>query len=192
MSDLRRAVGWGLAAASLLESGRRARTRAVSPAEERVFRVFNDAPDQIHAPVWVVMQSGSLAAVFVVSAVMLRRDKTQVATASAVAGTAAWAGIKLTKPLVGRGRPAHHLDGVAVRGKAQTGLGFPSGHAAVSTVLALMATVPGPGRTVALAVAGATGCARMYVGAHLPLDVAGGFLAGGLFGAAARAVASRC
>jgi membrane-associated phospholipid phosphatase len=181
-------VGAALAAAALVDTVRRVKTGEVRPAEEQVFRIFNDAPDEIEIPVWTVMQSGSLAGVFVVSGELLRRGRTQTAAVSMITGTAVWAGIKIVKPLVGRGRPAHHLEGVTVRGKPQTGLGFPSGHAAVSLTLALMATKPGPARTLALGVAGATGCARMYVGAHLPLDVAGGFLAGGLVSTAAGAV----
>jgi membrane-associated phospholipid phosphatase len=37
-------------------------------------------------------------------------------------------------------------------------------------------------RALALASAAAVGCARMYSGAHLPLDVVGGLAAGGLAG----------
>ena len=97
-------------------------------------------------------------------------------------GTAIWLGVKLVKPLIGRGRPADHLDGVAVRGQPQSGLGYPSGHAAVSTALALTATSPGPMRLLGLSIAAVAGSSRMYVGAHLPLDVAGGYAAGALVG----------
>jgi undecaprenyl-diphosphatase len=98
-----------------------------------------------------------------------------------------WAGVKAIKPLVGRGRPACHLDGVSIRGQQQSGLGYPSGHAAVATTLAIVAASrlsPGA-RLVAAALAATTGGARIYVGAHLPLDVVGGAAVGVLAGRAA-------
>jgi membrane-associated phospholipid phosphatase len=165
----------------------------VSAPEERVFRLFNDRSDKTDLAVWALMQSGSLAAVFAVSGELLRRGRRRAASATCVTGVAVWGGVKLVKPLVGRGRPAHHLEGVSVRGQAQTGLGYPSGHAAVALALALIATRESSPvvRATALAAAGFTGGARMYVGAHLPLDVAGGFAIGALCGRAANA-ASNC
>ena len=114
-----------LALAALFESARRARIHDVGAAEERVFRIFNDAPDRIHPPIWAVMQSGSLAAVFVVAGELLRRRRLGDAAAAAITGTAVWAGVKAVKPQIGRGRPERHLDRVSVRGEAQTGLGYP-------------------------------------------------------------------
>jgi len=161
----------------------------VSAAEERVFHLFNDRPDAIHAPVWAVMQSGSFAAVFVVAGDLLRRGQRRRAVAAAIAGTIAWGGVKKLKPMIGRGRPEHHLDEVKVRGEAQTGLGYPSGHTAVAFTLAIIATGESSraGRAAAMTAAGVTGAARMYVGAHLPLDVVGGLAIGVLGGRAANA-----
>jgi membrane-associated phospholipid phosphatase len=169
-----------LASMILIGSARKACTHEVGAAEERVFRLFNDAPDEIELPVWAVMQSGSLAGVFVVAGELLRQRRNHAAAASLITGVAVWGGVKLAKPLVGRGRPEHHLDGVSVRGQAQTGLGYPSGHAAVALTLALTATsdTSKTVRAVATAVAGCTGGARMYAGAHLPLDVVGGYAIG--------------
>lgn len=180
------------AGAALFESARRARTHEVEETEERVFRAFNNLPDQIHAPVWAVMQSGSLAGVFVIAAETLRRGRPRAATTALIAGTAVWGGVKAAKPAIGRGRPAHHLDHVSVRGKDQTGLGYPSGHAAVALTLAVTATrdTGTATRVAAVSVAAFTGVARMYVGAHLPWDVAGGFAIGVLCGHAANRTAS--
>jgi len=98
----------------------------------------------------------------------------------AIAGSAAWVGVKLIKPVVGRGRPDQHLDDVVIRGHPQSGLGYPSGHAAVAVALAMSAIPPGPARLLALAGAAAVGTTRIHVGAHLPLDVVGGFAAGAI------------
>lgn len=178
----RTSIERAVALAALGWSAVRARDHRVSNSEERVFRVANDASDRIEWPVWAVMQSGSLAAVFVATGAAARHPGVSRTSAPIIAsaGTAMWGGIKLVKPLIGRGRPEHHLASVNVRGAAQTGLGYPSGHAAVSTTLALLLTRSGPGRRMGIAIAGATGVARMYAGAHLPLDVVGGFCMGRL------------
>jgi membrane-associated phospholipid phosphatase len=166
----------------LVWSARRARGLDVSEREARIFRLFNDAPDRLEAPLWAVMQAGSLGGVFVVAGAKRAAGRPRDAMIVLVIGTAVWLGVKLVKPLIGRGRPAHHLDGVKVRGQDQTGLGYPSGHAAVSTTLALTATSAGPARLAGLSVAAIAGSSRMYVGAHLPLDVAAGYAVGALAG----------
>lgn len=192
MGPRRGSVSSALAAVVLFKTTRDARRHTVAEPEERVFRAVNKAPGSLHKPVWLVMQSGSLSAVFVVAGALLRARRPRAAITAAVAGTGVWAGVKLVKPLIGRGRPEHHLEEVTVRGKPQSGLGYPSGHAAVATTLALIATRDQKRalRCGLLAIAGLTGGARMYVGAHLPLDVAGGFAAGVLCGNAANAVVS--
>jgi membrane-associated phospholipid phosphatase len=183
-----------VAGAVLYGSARLARANAVGDSEERFFRRFNDAPDELHVPAWVIMQSGSLAGVFVAAAELGRRHRPRTAAAAAVAGTAVWAGVKLIKPLVGRGRPEHHLDSVSVRGQAQSGLGYPSGHAAVALTLALIAPRAAtlPSRAAVMAFGGVIGSTRMYVGAHLPLDVAGGLAIGLLAGQATKSVLAAC
>ncbi len=100
----------------------------------------------------------------------------------------------MVKPLIGRGRPEKHLEDVVVRGQAQTGLGYPSGHCAVAFALALIVgSESGPAaRVVLLTLAGTTAVARMYVGAHLPLDIVGGVAIGVLGGRATnRALVAR-
>lgn len=162
----------------------RARRGDVSDGEARVFRAANRASELLHPPVWLVMQSGSLGAVFVVSGVLHRRGRPRTAWVALAAGSAVWGGVKLVKPLVGRGRPSHYLDDTKVRGGAQSGLGYPSGHAAVSMALALVATDGCPSwfRRTAVGVAVTTGLARLYVGAHLPLDIVGGSAIGVIVG----------
>lgn len=185
-------VGSAVAGAALVWSGRRARTCQVSSGEERVFRAVNDAPESLHAPVWAVMQAGSLGAVYAAAGLVARRSTAPVTpTVVALAGTVVWGGVKLVKPHVGRGRPEHHLADVRVRGGRQSGLGFPSGHAAVATTLARIAFCAGGARAAALGVAAVTGLGRMYVGAHLPLDLIGGHAIGALASETVLALARR-
>jgi len=78
------------------------------------------------------------------------------------------------------------LAGVRTRGHEPTGLGYLSGHAAVSVALATAAWphLGTAGRRAALGLVAVVGLSRMYVGAHLPLDVAGGAALGLLVDAA--------
>ena len=180
------------AGAVLVASAVAARTRRVPPAEAAVFRTINDAPDALHPVIWPVMQAGSLGAVFAAAALVHRRTRDPQRTVLvAAAGTAVWGGVKLVKPLVARERPAALLPHVIERGAAQSGLGYPSGHAAVAVTLGVLATASPRSRAVALAAAALTGLSRIYVGAHLPLDVAGGFAIGWLAGASATRERSR-
>ncbi len=179
------------AATVVVWSAVRASRTTVSRTEEQVFRRVNDGPEWVAPLIWPVMQMGSLGAVFVAAGSECKRSGPERAVRIAVAGTAVWGGIKLIKPLVGRGRPADHLDGVSVRGRPPGGLGYPSGHAAVSMVLALLAHGPPVERALAAAAAGSTGIARLYVGAHLPLDVVGGAAVGWIVGSGSRAAIER-
>jgi glycosyltransferase 2 family protein len=101
------------------------------------------------------------------------------------AGGAAWLLARLVKQLVERGRPPGLLGAVHVRGPAASGLGYVSGHAAVAVALATVASpyLGRRARRVAWALAALVCLARLYVGAHLPLDVVGGAALGWAVGA---------
>jgi membrane-associated phospholipid phosphatase len=164
-------IGLGVLAVAAVPA-RRVRPSAV---EATMFEAVNTLPEALHTPIWPLMQCGSLAAVPVVAVTLRIAGHDAAAARVAVGGVAAWALAKGAKRVVGRGRPDGLVDAVRLRGDRQSGRGFPSGHAAVSTVLAAgtAAVVPGLGPVLAGIVA--TVCiSRVYVGAHLPLDVIGG------------------
>ncbi|MEY2583304.1 MAG: hypothetical protein QOE09_3153 [Ilumatobacteraceae bacterium] len=154
---------------------RRAARGTISEGEERFFRAINNMSPALRAPVWLVMQSGSLAAVPLTAAAVFSRDK-KTALAVLIDGTAVWALSKQVKRMIKRGRPGHHLADVVIHGAAQRGAGFPSGHAAVATTLTAIATrvLPKRAARVVWAVPVLVGASRQFVGAHLPLDVVGG------------------
>ncbi len=157
-----------------------ARRGQVGASEEWVFRSVNALPDAAHGPLWVVMQGGSLAAVGVTAGATALAGRRETAVRLGIAGGSVWAICKIVKHQIGRGRPAAHLQDVIVRGAAQSGLGFPSGHTAVAFTLAGVASPVLSRRASGLAwtAAGLVALARQYVGAHLPADVAGGVALG--------------
>ena len=168
-------AGAVLAASLLIGTGYLAR-RAMTPTEIRAFRRVNELPDEAFRAVWVPMQYGTFGAVPALAVLALARRRFPMAAAVAAAGTSAWMLAKAVKPIVGRGRPAGILTGVRQRGKEEGDLGFPSGHAAVSAALTMVISphLEGGWRLGCVALAGFVPVARMYVGAHLPLDVLGG------------------
>jgi membrane-associated phospholipid phosphatase len=160
----------------------------VDTLEAQAFRLVNDLPSVPFGIVWVPMQLGNLLVVpaAVLAALAFRRWR--LAAGLALAGAGVYALAKVVKHFVLRGRPSGLLDDVVVRGAAPHGLGFVSGHIAVVTALALVAWpwLPRWGRWAAGVAVAAVFLTRMYVGAHLPLDMVGGAALGVAVGALVR------
>jgi undecaprenyl-diphosphatase len=177
MSSPRRIGRVVLGGAMLAGSYTQVRRTDVSTYEEALFRLVNDADDRLRRPVRAVMQAGTFITVPAVAAVAFVAGRRGLALRVLAAGTAAWFGAKAIKPLGGRDRPAAVLgDAVHLREGIQGDLGWVSGHAAVSTTLALVLIddLPSYMRPILAAIVAATGFGRMYVGAHLPHDLVGG------------------
>ena len=154
--------------------------------EQRAFRLVNNLPDRLYVPAWPVMQLGALGAAPVTAAAALAAGNRPLAGRLLARGTAAWVLAKAVKRVVRRGRPIALMPGVRTRGQEATGLGYLSGHAAVSVALAAAAWphLGSGGRRATLGLTSLVGLSRIYVGAHLPLDVAGGAALGVLVDAA--------
>jgi undecaprenyl-diphosphatase len=178
LADPRIRLGAGTAV--ILVTAMAARHEHVGPSEARIFRAVNDLPGSLYPAAWLVMQLGTLgAAPTAAGAAWLAGDR-ELAGRLLVGGTGTWALAKLVKRLVHRPRPASLLPGTRCRGRPAAGLGYLSGHAGVASALSA-AALPrlGPaGRALALLAVPAVGLTRIYTGAHLPLDIAGGVALG--------------
>ena len=144
--------------------------------ERAANRVVNRLPGRLHYPLWVVMQAGTAGAPAVVGGVALAAGRPASAVRLTAYGMSAYLLAKAVKGVVGRGRPGDLVAGVIIRGRSATGGGYVSGHAAVSMALAVeaVALLPGWARGLPIVGASVVALARVYVGAHLPLDVLGG------------------
>jgi membrane-associated phospholipid phosphatase len=165
----------------------------VSPWEVEVFRLINDRTVLPFAAVWVVMQLGNMLVIpaSALVAAVLRRFR--LALGILVGGLATYYLAKVVKDIVVRGRPGSLMPDVELRGAGALGRGYISGHAAVVTFIAVLAW-PWLGRRMRIAVAivvGVVCLTRVYVGAHLPLDVIGGAALGLTIAGVARLLLGR-
>jgi membrane-associated phospholipid phosphatase len=153
------------------------RSGEVGSVEEAVFHAINGLPDFLQAPVWLFQLPGILVFPLLVAlvALLLRRYRLAAAIALSVP-------IKLllerrvVKVLVERQRPGTSVSDAILRDASPTGLSFPSGHAVLAFALAgLLAPYLGRnGKLVVYTLAALNGVARIYLGAHNPLDIMGG------------------
>jgi hypothetical protein len=178
LGDPRTRLGLGIG--GLLGTAVSVRRDRVGPREARVFLAVNGLTDALYPAAWVVMQAGAFGAVPAASASAWLTGDRVLAGRLLAGGTAAWALSKLVKQAVRRPRPAVLLPGTRGRGRDASGLGYLSGHAAVAIALgaAALPRMDPAGRGLALSVIPLVGLTRIYVGAHLPLDVAGGVALG--------------
>ena len=158
---------------------------SVPVLEEDAFWLLNDLPAALFPVIWLPMQAGSVGAVGACTGLALLARRRLLAVELAVAGVLAWGLAKLVKLFFERPRPGVLFPDAVLHGDVVTGLGYLSGHAAIASTLA---TVAGPWlprrlRRLAWAVALLVGVSRIYVGAHLPLDVLGGYALGWAIGA---------
>jgi len=161
--------------------------------EQGIFRAINDHTVAPFVAVWVAMQLGNVVIVPIAAAAAALTRRWRLAIGLLVGGLAAYLLAKQVKDVMGRGRPSALLDDVVIRGDVALGRGYVSGHAAIAPVLAVVAW-PYLGqrwRVVVVVAASLVILARVYVGAHLPLDVVGGVGLGLALGGMVRVLLGR-
>jgi undecaprenyl-diphosphatase len=153
---------------------------SISRPERDVFGVINHHTVLPFSLVWAVMQLGNIVVVPVAALAAAAFRRWRLAIGILAGGLVSYYLAKVVKKIVVRGRPSELLDDVHIRGAAALGRGYVSGHAAVVTLLVVLAWayLGRRGRIFALSVATFVCLARVYVGAHLPLDIVGGVALG--------------
>jgi undecaprenyl-diphosphatase len=151
--------------------------RGVYGWEATIFQAINGLPGSIRAFIWALNQYGTAITIPLAAVAALVFRKWRMAISLAVSGVAVYWLAKVIKEYVARGRPAALLEGVVEREAfAPMSLGYPSGHAAVAWAITVivLAYLGRPWRIAAIVLAIIVPLYRMYVAAHLPLDLIGG------------------
>jgi membrane-associated phospholipid phosphatase len=175
----------------LLICGAIAANGRVGALERMVFRAVNGLSDRLEPPMRAAQYLGVLAVgpIAVVVALVLRRWRLALAAALVTVGKllaerAVWQVVTRERP--GVTEPVVHVRG----GSAASGVSFVSGHVVLLTGLAWIVTpyLRGRWRVAPWAAVALVAFARVYLGAHNPLDVIGGFALGAAIGAAANLI----
>jgi membrane-associated phospholipid phosphatase len=160
----------------------------LTDVEVSIFQAVNELPQGYHAYVWPLMQYGTFITIPILAVLAFAFRRFRLGWAMLLAGTSVYLLALVVKQAVERGRPGWLLRGVEERERfGAESLGFPSGHAAVAAALTVVVAVHLSKRwaIAAIVLASAVIFGRMYVGAHLPLDLVGGAALGAIAGGVA-------
>jgi undecaprenyl-diphosphatase len=169
-----------VAASVVASSGR------VGGAERAVFAAINGLPDALRWPMWVFQLLGLVLLPVAVAALALLWKRVRLAIALvALVPFKLLAEQAVVKELVHRERPGRTEPDPILRDVPSAGNSFPSGHAIIAFGIATLLTpyLGRWGRAAVWTLAGLNGVARVYLGAHNPLDVVCGAAVGVVLGA---------
>ena len=148
----------------------------VGPIERAAFHAVNGLPDWLYSPMLLFQYLGVLAMPLVVAVGALVVRRWRLAAALVLVVPLKLALERAVKLLVQRERPGTTVPDAVLRGVHSAGLSFVSGHAIITFAIAglLALVLPRRWAVVAFALASLNAVARVYLGAHNPLDVVGG------------------
>ena len=152
----------------------------VGPIERAAFHAVNGLPDWLYSPMLLFQYLGVLAMPLVVAVGALAFRRWRLAAALVLVVPLKLALERVVKLLVERERPGTTVPDAVLRGVHPAGLSFVSGHAIITFAIAglLGLVLPRRWAVVAFVLATLNGVARVYLGAHNPLDVVGGAAVG--------------
>lgn len=148
--------------------------------EVNVFNFVYGWPNFLHPIFFVITQFGSIWILGTLLAVHLAKKKYSVVLRLLLAGMLAYLVSGFAKDIWGRVRPGDILENIANLDYVVRGPGFPSGHTALATAMALTMAyyLPKKYRWIAVVWIVGVGLSRVYLGIHFPMDIIGGFAIG--------------
>jgi membrane-associated phospholipid phosphatase len=158
----------------------------VGAVERAVFEAVNGLPEFLRWPMWVFQLLGLVGLPALVAVVVLFRRRIRLAIALvALIPLKLLVEKQVVKELVHRERPGRTEPEAILRDVPSAGNSFPSGHAIIAFGIATLLTpyLGRRGRLLVWTLAGLNGLARVYLGAHNPLDVVCGAGLGLVLGA---------
>ena len=152
----------------------------VGPVERAAFHAVNGLPAWLYQPMLLFQYLGVLAVPLVVAVGALAFRRWRLAAALVLVVPLKLALERLVKLLVQRQRPGTTVPDAILRGVHPAGLSFVSGHAIITFAIAGLLALVLPRRWAVLGfvLASLNAVARVYLGAHNPLDVVGGAAVG--------------
>ncbi|HEX6311048.1 MAG TPA: lysylphosphatidylglycerol synthase domain-containing protein [Acidimicrobiia bacterium] len=159
------------------------RNARVGATEASLFRVINTLPGFLEDPFRIV-EAAAIAAGVVVPLWALLARRLGLARDLVLAAVLSWGGAEVLERLAERGRPDGLVPDVELHGVAVSGLGFPAVTVAVAAGLAtaLSPYVTRIPRRIAWSLVLLVAVARVFVGAHLPVDAVAGWAVGVMAG----------
>ena len=157
--------------------------------EVSLFRTINDLTSWWGWVLWLIAQAGFVLAIPVAAAVLYVLVRHWRPPVTLLAGGLAfgWLATRIFREIFDRGRPGELLTSLKFGyGIPMSGPGYPSGHTAVAFAIAVVLSpyVPRSLRLALYALAALVAFSRVYMGAHMPLDVVGGAAYGLIVGSA--------